>query len=204
MNGGPDTKSRRGARGPGAWAAMVLLLLLPVGCRSPVVDGPPALTGLDGTRHTLGELSGTRAAVLVYVAVDCPIANRCLPDIMALRRALEPRGVRVSLVYPSASESAVQVRRHREEYALEGEAYRDPGFAFARRYGVRFTPEAVATTPDGTLVYRGRINDQYLALGNGRPAPTRHDLAEALEEFLSGVAPSGRVVPAVGCSFRSP
>ena len=66
------------------------------------------------------------------------------------------------------------------------------------------TPEAVLLRQDGSCAYRGRVNNQYTAPGQGRPAPTRHDLAEAMREFLDQGIPGQRLVPAVGCRFRDP
>jgi len=73
------------------------------------------------------------------------------------------------------------------------------------RWKVTVTPEVVALAADGSLIYRGRVNDQYAALGKGRPAATRHDLREALETFLAtGMAEGERTTP-VGCRIlRTP
>ena len=180
------------------------LVLLWTGCRSLIGTPTAELVDLDGRSHGLTELSGSRGLVLVFVGVDCPISNRALPEIAAISRTAESRGVHVALIYANPAETTQQVRAHLTEYALTLPAFRDPGFPVAMRYQAHVTPEAVLVTREGHLVYRGRINDQSSALGRDRPQATRHDLAEALEAFLaSGQAP-GRVVPAVGCMFRSP
>ncbi len=180
------------------------LVLLWTGCRSLTGTPAAALVDLEGRSHGLTELSGSRGLVLVFLGVDCPISNRALPEISALSRAAESRGVQFALIYANPAETTQQVRAHLTEYALTLPAFRDPGFPVAMQYLTHVTPEVVLVTRDGHLVYRGRINDQSSALGRDRPQATRHDLAEALEAFLaSGQAP-GRVVPAVGCTFRSP
>lgn len=174
------------------------------GCATGVSGGGPMLRGLDGQEQTLTSIQGARGLVLVFVSVDCPIANRFLPEIESLGARFGPEGLPVAYVYASPFESDVQVESHRREYGLLLPAFRDPGFRVARRFGACLTPEAVLIRPDGSLAYRGRVNDQYTAPGQGRPAPTRHDLAEAAEEFLSGGLASQRWVPAVGCRFREP
>ena len=140
--------------------------------------------------------------VVVFVGVECPISNRCLPELKTLEDRLSPKGVRFLHVYPNPDESAEIIRRHRGDYLLGTEAFRDPEHQLARKLNAHCTPEVVALAADGRLIYRGRVNDQFTALGVGRPQPTRHDLQEALDAFLGGDAPGGRVTLAVGCTFR--
>ncbi len=174
------------------------------GCAAGTSVGAPMLRGLDGQDVPLASVQGRRGLILVFVAVDCPIANRFLPEIESLGARFGSEGLPVAYVYASPFETDVEVLAHQREYDLRLQAFRDPGFRVARRYGACLTPEAVLIRPDGSLAYRGRVNDQYTAPGQGRPAPTRHDLAEAGEEFLSGGLASQRLVPAVGCRFREP
>lgn len=174
------------------------------GCATGTSGGGSMLRGLDGQDVSLTSIQGARGLVLVFVSVDCPIANRFLPEIESLGARLGPDGLPVAYVYASPFESDAQVESHGREYGLLLPAFRDPGFRIARRFGACLTPEAVLLRSDGSLAYRGRINDQYTAPGQGRPAPTRHDLAAAAAEFLSGGLASQRLVPAVGCRFRDP
>lgn len=162
------------------------------------------LTDLEGRTVPLVPGPSVRAQVFVFLGVECPIANRCSPELARLARELAPRGVRFYHVYPNPDETPEAIGRHRAEYGLGKEGYRDPGLKVARALGARWTPEAVALAPDGALIYQGRINDQFTALGVGKPAPTRHDLAEALEAFLRGGVPMGVVTPRAGCTFRGP
>jgi len=157
---------------------------------------------LQGRRRAVVESAGERGLVMVYLSVDCPIANRCLPELEALADKYGPSGLRFVRVYAQAQEGPDQILRHAEEYRLRSEAFRDIDLSVAKPLGASHTPEAVAVTPEGKLIYRGRINDQYEKLGVSRPQPTRHDLAEALEAYLAGEKPSGRSTPAVGCRFR--
>lgn len=194
----------QGWKRAGGLFGILVAAILWTGCQSIPRTSALTLQDLDGREHPLSGLTGSRGLVLVFVGVDCPIANRALPEITAIERRMEARGIRVVLVYANAAETRQQVRAHLAEYSLTLPAYRDPGFVVAKRYGAHVTPEAVVLTPAGQQVYRGRINDQSSALGRDRPVATSHDLSEALEAFLATGAVSGRVVPAVGCTFRSP
>jgi hypothetical protein len=52
---------------------------------------------------------------------------------------------------------------------------------------------------DGTLVYAGRIDDQWVDFGKARPAPTRRDLQEVLAALVAGDRPTPERTAAVGC-----
>jgi hypothetical protein len=78
------------------------------------------------------------------------------------------------------------------------EALRDPRHALVRRVQASVTPEA-AVVVEGTVRYRGRIDDRYVELGRERPAPTTHDLEDALTAVLSGRPVARPTTQAVGC-----
>lgn len=158
---------------------------------------------LDGSRAQFAPDGATRAWVFVFVGADCPISNRYLPELVTLAQESAADGIRFVFVYPNADEEPPIIRQHQQEFGLPGDVFRDPNHELARRLGTHVTPEVVAITVDGRAIYRGRVNDQYLALGKGRPAPTRHDLAEALQQFRAGNPPAGLSAPAVGCTFRA-
>lgn len=182
--------------------AVFLLLTCVPGCSS---RHPPSLSAIDLEGHptAIGADPNGRAFVILFLGVECPISNRYLPELVALENELGPRGIRFFHVYPNPDETPEVIRRHRAEYHLPATAFRDPQWSLARTLGTSKTPEAVALTAEGRVIYHGRVNDQYAALGVGKPEPTRHDLAEALREFLKGAPPVGNGPPAVGCSFRA-
>jgi hypothetical protein len=142
---------------------------------------------------------GVRAAVFVFVSVDCPVSNRYAPEVKRLHDAFVGQGVRFTLVYPNPAEAAPAIREHLKEYSYPLDALRDPRHAFVKHAGISITPEAAVFTPDGQLAYRGRIDDRYVNLGVERPAPTRRDLAEALTDVLAGKAVREPRTQAVGC-----
>ncbi|HXG46916.1 MAG TPA: peroxiredoxin, partial [Methylomirabilota bacterium] len=109
-------------------------------------------------------------------------------------------GVAFWLVYADGTVSADAIRRHVREYDYPCAALRDPEHRLVEFCGAKVTPEAAVIAPDGRVVYRGRIDDRYVAFGKWRPAPTRRDLFEALSAALEGrsVVPGG---PAVGCTI---
>ena len=90
------------------------------------------------------------------------------------------------------------------EYALTAPALLDPAHVLVRLAGVRVTPEAAVFLHDQAPArpgYRGRLNNLYSDFGRRRPAPTRHDLREAIESALAGRLAALQTTPAVGCEI---
>jgi hypothetical protein len=144
------------------------------------------------------------AVVLFFIASDCPVSNRTLPEMRRVEREFAPRGVRFWFVYPNVTETAAGLRAHEAAYGLRGNVLTDAGRRFAKLTGAAVTPEAAILVPQGGrlhTVYLGRIDDRYLSLGTERPSPTRHDLEDSLTAALAGRAVPAPGGPPVGCSF---
>ena len=144
--------------------------------------------------------AGATAIVYIFTSTDCPVSNRYAPEVQRLVRVFAPKGVAIRLIYPSRAESDEAIRAHQRAFAYEGltEAFRDPALALVKFSGATITPEAVVVA-NGTVVYRGRIDDRYVELGVERPAPTTHDLADALTATLAGTPIAHPITQAVGC-----
>ena len=135
----------------------------------------------------------------IFVAPDCPVSNSYAPEVQRLHAAFAPKGVVFWLVYPDAQITGAAIEEHVKAYAYPCDALRDMDYAFTKRAHVEVTPEAALFRPDGTLLYSGRIDNRYAALGAKRPKATEHDFWQAIEDALAGnpVKPAGG--PPVGC-----
>jgi len=142
--------------------------------------------------------------VFLFVRSDCPVANTYAPEIQRLAKDWAARHVTFRLVYGAGEDSAKAIRAHLSDYGYSLKAYRDPGNAFARQSKVTITPEAAIYRADGKLLYHGRIDDRFAALGQARPAATVHDLAEALRAVTAGKRAPAAAGPAVGCFIEGP
>jgi len=186
-----------------------LLLLQFAGCSHPLkpsVRSPApfqwAYTTLDGLEQVMTPGLETKAVVFEFLSTECPIANRFQPELNRLAVEFSPQGVRFVAIYPNLGETAEGIRQHRADSAFSGEAGRDLRQELVNRWNITVTPEVVVLAADGALIYRGRVNDQYAGLGQGKPAPTRHDLEEALREYLANGLAQGVSTTPVGCRIQ--
>jgi len=167
-------------------------------CATPAGD-PATLPGAHSvTGLPLEELLAEPRLVLVFIDPQCPIANAYAPELQRLQAEYGPRGVTFALVHADPERSEAEVVAHAAAYGHTAPLVLDPEQALAARTGATMTPEACVLT-GGELVYRGRIDDRFFALGKQRAAPTTRDLRDALEALLSGRTPAADWPPAIGC-----
>lgn len=142
--------------------------------------------------------AGAKAIVFLFTATDCPISNRYAPEVQRVYHAFAGKGVRFFLVYPNPADKPNMIREHAKSFGYPAEALRDPKQALVKRAEATVTPEA-AVFVNGKLVYHGRIDDRFVDLALERPAPTTHDLDDALTAILAGAPVPHPVTQAVGC-----
>jgi hypothetical protein len=139
-----------------------------------------------------------KVVVLIFVRTDCPIANRYAPEIQRLRDA-HVADAAFWMVYPDKKETSEVIREHQREFRLTLPVLRDADRRLRKRAEVSITPEAAVFDPQGRLVYHGRIDNWFEDIGRARPAPTTHELADAIAAALSGHPQSLPNALAVGC-----
>jgi hypothetical protein len=144
--------------------------------------------------------AGTNAIVFLFTSTDCPVSNRYAPEVRRTAERFARAGIVFRLVYPNPTDDAAAIREHMKAFSYEGDiaAVRDPRHALVKYVGATITPE-VAVYAGGRIVYRGRIDDRYVDLTVERPAPTTHDLADALAAVVAGRPIRRATTQAVGC-----
>jgi len=162
--------------------------------------------GIDLSGHPVERLAppGAPAIVLFFAASDCPISNRYIPEIEQLTQQFRPHGVQFWWVYPNPTDTADVVRRHVEEFHIDGEAVLDTRQRLTQMAHATITPEVAIFIPAASglrEVYRGRIDNRYVAFGQERPSATQHDLQDALSAVLANRAVHRPGGPPVGCSI---
>lgn len=136
--------------------------------------------------------------VLVFTTTDCPISNRYAPEIQRLASRFDGR-VHFTLVYPVPTDDEARIREHVKKFDYALQWTRDPKQQLVKQTGVTVTPEVAILDGSGTMVYRGRIDDRYVAFGTDRPQPTVRDLERSLEAVLAGKPVPVRETRAIGC-----
>lgn len=152
-----------------AWVRAALFMAGTFG----VLHAAPAPVFADTAVDSLRQAKGKKAIVLFFVATDCPISNAYAPEIRRIEVQYAPRGMSFYSVYADPAQTLANALKHAGEYGLPGQVRLDPAHRLARKVGATVTPEAAVLSPDGRLLYRGRIDDLYVGFGKRRETATR-------------------------------
>ncbi|MGB2606937.1 MAG: redoxin domain-containing protein [Candidatus Sulfotelmatobacter sp.] len=186
----------RGRSAIGACSLSAVILMLCLG-RASLVQAQSAFD-LEGKSVNPLSASPGKIVVLVFLRRDCPISSRYAPVIQKISVEHE-REANFWLVFPDKAETSPEIRKYLLDYSYRLPALRDPDHVLVKLGQAEITPEVAVFDTNRHLVYHGRIDDWYVEFGRSRPAPTTHELNDAIEAALNGKPPARSVVKGVGC-----
>ncbi|MGL4552970.1 MAG: thioredoxin family protein, partial [Gemmataceae bacterium] len=159
---------------------------------------PFTLAAADGKPWSLAGQKGAKAVAVVFLGTECPVNNQYLPELARLSKAYADKGVAFVGVNSNVHDTPTRVRAHAEANGLPFPVLKDAGNVVADDFGAKRTPEAFLLSPEGQVLYRGRIDDQ-IGIGFRRTVAGRRDLAAAIDETLAGKPVSVASTDAPGC-----
>ena len=155
-----------------------------------------------GVSHALDKLSDKTPVVVVFLGTECPLAKLYGPRLASLAAEYEPRGVAFLGVSSNRQDTPQEIASYARLHGVKFPILKDLGNHVADQFGAQRTPEAFVLDGKRAIRYCGRIDDQY-GLADGaafqRKAPTRRDLAVALDELLGDQTVSLAKTEASGC-----
>jgi peroxiredoxin len=166
------------------------------------MDKPVAsfsLANYDGKNTTVGDwnANGTKATVLLFVSVQCPISNGYNERMVNLAKTYEARGVRFVGINSNKAEAPDGIAAHAKEHSFSFPVLKDTGNVIADRFEAQVTPEAYVIDDKGVLRYHGRIDNSL----KQAEVKTR-DLQAALDSVLAGRTVADKETVAFGCSIK--
>lgn len=164
------------------------------------VDLSIAVTDIKGRiQHPFQPAGKAGAALVFFITNDCPISNAYAREIHRICDGYSGRAS-CTLDYVDPTLAPQQAAKHAAEYGHgDYPIVIDTNHALVRAAGATVTPEAALILPTGKIVYRGRIDDRYVALGKARPEASVHDLRSALDAVLVGHPVEMPRTTAIGC-----
>ena len=152
---------------------------------------------LDGKSCAFFAQTSAKPLVFIFILPDCPISNSYAPELKRLRGAFPQ--IEFYLVYADPDVAVAEARQHSKDYDFGFPGLLDPAHQLVRKSGVTRTPEAAVFSPEGKLLYRGRIDDRYLDFGKKRDRPGQRDLENALNAILRNQPARWPNEPPIGC-----
>lgn len=146
----------------------------------------------------LAHFKDKKAVVVLFLGTQCPINNLYMLRLGELHKEYAPRGVQFLAINANRQDTWEKIIDHGKKHALPFPVLRDEGNIVADRFGAQRTPEAFVLDGRNTIRYQGRIDDRF-GFDVQRKEPTRHDLAEALQEVLAGKEVTVAQTKVAGC-----
>ncbi len=163
-----------------------------------------AVEDLAGQRHQKADWRDRKAVVVLFLDRECPVSNAFAPELTRIHRAYAPKDVAFFGSYPDPYSKKEDAAAHGREFGLEFPLIHDPAQTLAKQAGIEIIPSAVVLSPNGQVLYRGRINNRWEPDGTRRRQPTVHDLRNALDAVLRGDQPDPKETPSFGCYLLTP
>ncbi len=159
---------------------------------------PFTLHDIRGASVNSVDFADAKCLVVAFLGTECPLAKLYGPRLQSLASEYEPRGAKFLAINANQQDSISEIAAYAKQHGILFPILKDPGQSVADQFGAARTPEVFVLDPLGTVLYRGRVDDQYI-VGIQRDAPLRADLQMALNEILSGQPVSVAKTEPVGC-----
>jgi thiol-disulfide isomerase/thioredoxin len=134
--------------------------------------------------RSLDDFPKRKAFVLVFVDTGCPLVKRYLPILTKMEAEYRKSDVQFIAVGVGNDDIVQDLAALAVEFDVPFPFVRDSHLKCVDALGVESTPEVVVLDAERRIRYRGRIDDQYRP-GGSRPAATRNDLKEAIDDVLA-------------------
>ncbi len=161
------------------------------------------LTGTDGRQYSLESFAEREALVIIFMCNHCPYVKAVLDRLITLQNDYKDRNVQLvginsndTVKYPD--DSMENMANLVIEKNIPFPYLLDETQAVAKSYDAVCTPDFFVYGNQRTLLYRGRMDDNW----QEPDKITKNDLRLALDQILEGKEVTGEQVPSMGCSIK--
>ena len=156
----------------------------------------------EGKSRELYRQNESRAVVLIFTTTGCPIVQKSVTRIKALRDEFGSKGVVFWLVNSNTDDDANSIREEARDFGIDLPILMDRSQVVARALNASRTAEAVCIRPKTwTVFYRGAIDDQF-GYGTEKQRASHNYLENALNSFLAGKKVSPARTEVKGCRIQ--
>ena len=155
-----------------------------------------------GKIHQLGDRDGCRAVAVIFLSPECPISNQYLPELNRIAKKFADQPVEFYGVVADPGISREEVSNHCRDFGIEFPVFFDTAGLLATACQPTHVPQAFVFDAQGTIVYQGRIDDQYAAVGRRREQANEHNLIDAIAATASGKTPTSAQTETIGCRLE--
>ncbi len=152
----------------------------------------------DGLRYREDSSNTSKLQVICFLGCECPLAKLYAGRLEELWQEYRKHGVVFIGVNSNPQDSLADLAHYVDETKITFPILKDPDQTVATALDAKRTPEVIVLDSKGIEIYRGRIDDQYQP-GLARTQPSREDLKQAIQDYLSEKPITTPRTEAVGC-----
>lgn len=156
------------------------------------------LRSLTGESVQLLSFQKDKVLVIAYTGLGCPISGRYAPRLEALNNELAAKGVSFVGINANPQDKPDAITAEMKELGITFPVLQDSEQLLTKQLDAQTTTIAFVVAKDGTIRYRGMIDDQY-TLGAQKEKPTNKYLERAIRSVLAGKEPELAKTVAPGC-----
>lgn len=137
--------------------------------------------------------------VYIFLSEDCPICRYYVHDINELHDKFESAEINIVGIFPNFSSKPEKINSFVKEYQLSISTKTDYFKKISTRLGATKTPEVIITNESNSIIYKGRIDNAFAALGKRRRVVTEHNLDDILTQLKNGTQIPYTAIETIGC-----
>jgi peroxiredoxin len=172
-----------------------------LGSQAPDFELPDVVTGGAVSRK---DVTGAKGMLAMFICRHCPFVKHVQDELARIGRDYAGRGVGIVAISSNdvtshPEDSPTKLAYQAQELNFNFPYLFDESQDVARAYDAQCTPDFFLYDRQGTLVYRGQLDDSRP--GNEIPV-TGSDLRAALDALIDGRAVSAAQRPGIGCNIK--
>ncbi len=134
----------------------------------------------------------------MFLSESCPICQSYTLPLKTLYQKYHQQ-VEFLGIFPNEGVSAADLEAFKKTYAIPFPLMTDSGNVLTKQFRATVTPEVFVRNAQQEVIYSGRIDNSFYAVGKRRKLVTTHELEDALSEYTSGHEVAVPKTQAVGC-----
>ena len=144
-----------------------------------------------------------KATVYVFLSDVCPICQSYTLPLKKLYETYKDKSISFVGLFPNEGVSKKEINAFRKTYDIPFDLELDKDGVLAKKFHATITPEIFVEGKPGVILYTGRIDDSFYAVGKRRNSITTHELEDALMQITSKQKVKQPRTQAVGCIINS-
>lgn len=155
-----------------------------------------------GAIHQLGDRDGSRGVALVFLSPECPISNQYLPKLNRVAKQFADQPIEFYGVVADPGATREQVTKYCRDFKIEFPVLFDSAGLLTEACRPSHVPQAFVIDAQGAIAYRGRIDDQFAAVGRRREQVSEDNFVDAIQATIAGKTPALSETETVGCRLE--